>query len=155
MNPSVSVPTDNIYKFMCLFGLAIIVVSIFSFASVYSNNLDKKIFYYEKLNNLEKIESKSKLEEDSYKMYTSLVEITNKNEKYFNKFIGIVMGFGCVLSVIGFYKWFSITQKRDDKIADLQMQKIEIELYKLKIEKQELERLNRNIEELAGPNNSG
>ena len=43
MIPNIPIATDNIYKFACLFGLAIIVASIFSFVNVYSSTLDKKV----------------------------------------------------------------------------------------------------------------
>ena len=43
MIPSLPIATDNIYKFACLFGLAIIVASVLSFVSVYSSTLDRKV----------------------------------------------------------------------------------------------------------------
>jgi hypothetical protein len=50
-----------------------------------------------------------------------------------------MLGLGLLLSINGFYKWFSITQKRDDKISDLQLEKLELEVYRLQVEKKELE----------------
>ncbi len=39
---SLSVPTDNIYKFACLFGLALVVSSVFAWLGIYSGALDRK-----------------------------------------------------------------------------------------------------------------
>lgn len=139
MTPTISVPTDNIYKFMCLFGLAIIIASIACYVSIYINTLDKKIYFYEKIKQLEYIENRTKAEEDNLSLYTKLVEVATDNESTSKYLIGTMLGLGLLLSINGFYKWFSITQKRDDKISDLQLEKLELEVYRLQVEKKKLE----------------
>jgi hypothetical protein len=79
MTPTISVPTDNIYKFMCSFGLAIIISSIACYVSIYINTLDKKIYFYEKIKQLEYIENRTKAEEDNLSLYTKLVEVATDN----------------------------------------------------------------------------
>jgi hypothetical protein len=75
MTPSVPIPTDNIYKFTCLFGLALIVVSIFSFASMYTSFLDRKVKYMEIIIPLEAKEQRSKADDDLLELNRKLIDI--------------------------------------------------------------------------------
>jgi len=64
MTPSLPIPTDNIYKFACLFGLALIMASIFSYVSIYSSSLDRKVKHMEVIIPLEANSQRSKADND-------------------------------------------------------------------------------------------
>jgi positive regulator of sigma E activity len=134
MTPSLSVPTDNIYKFACLFGLALILVSAFSFVTTYTTNLDRKVRYSEVVISLDSKSPRSKNEDDLLELNKKLLEVTNSNEKTANIAIGFVFFLGAALSFLGASSWYIKVQQRDDQLVNLQMQKLEAEISKLYVE---------------------
>jgi hypothetical protein len=132
MFPNLSIATDNIYKFACLFGLAIILASIFSFVSVYNSSLDKKVSIAEKIMLLEAKESLSKYEESSLELNKKLLEVSGSNQKAAGIFISVVLGIGIYLSGYGAWEWTTKIQTRDDEIAKLQVEKLRAEINALK-----------------------
>jgi len=134
MTPSLPIPTDNIYKFACLFGLALIMASIFSYVSIYSSSLDRKVKYMEVIIPLEANAQRSKADNDLIELNKTLIEVSKSNEKMAEIIIGVVLGTGIALSAVGAYKWYEKIQKRDDKLAQLQIDKLEVEVAKLRTE---------------------
>lgn len=134
MSPSLPVPTDNIYKFACLFGLALIVSSIFSFVATYTSSLDRKVRYSEALIPLEAKAQRTKIEEDTLAMNKKLIEVTKSNENAAGVAISIVLVVGLFLSGYGAKKWYQDIQRRDDRLAALQLEKLEAEIAKLRSE---------------------
>ena len=131
MQPSVPIPTDNIYKFACLFGLALIVSAIFSFVASYSSSLDRKVRYMEIMIPLEAKTEKSKTEEDLLAMNRKLISVTKENEQAATVAISAVLVAGLLLSLYGATKWHQIVQKRDDQLAELQLRKLAAEVARL------------------------
>ncbi|MGZ5858147.1 MAG: hypothetical protein ACXWJK_12970 [Burkholderiaceae bacterium] len=134
MTPSLSIPTDNIYKFACLFGLALIISTIFAFVSTYTTSLESKIKYTATIISLEAKEQRSKAENDLLVMDKQLIEVTKTNEKFADSAIGVVFGIGFILSIYGAIRWYNNIQMRDDKLGVLQLEKLEIEIAKLRSE---------------------
>jgi hypothetical protein len=132
MQPSLPIPTDNIYKFSCLFGLTLIVVAIFSYASVYSASLDRSIKYLEVVIPLEANKSRSPVEEETLKLNKRLLDVTKTNKDFTLTALAAVLGVGLGISGIGGYHWYTKIQLRDDKLAELQLRKLEFEVDKLK-----------------------
>ena len=128
MTPSLPIPTDNIYKFACLFGLALIVASIFSYVSVYTSSLDRKIEYLEVTITLEGKAERTKAESDLLELNRRLLEVTKSNERTASTVLGVVLGAGLLLSAVGAFHWYQKIQRRDDKLAELQIAKLEAEL---------------------------
>ena len=131
MQPSVPIPTDNIYKFACLFGLALIVSAIFSFVASYSSSLDRKVRYMEIVISLEAKTEKSKTEEDLLAMNRKLISVTKENEQAATVAISAVLVAGLLLSLYGATRWHQIVQKRDDQLAELQLRKLAAEVARL------------------------
>lgn len=75
MNPSLPIPTDNIYKFGCIFGLALIIVSAFSYVTMYTTTLDRKVRYSEVIIPLEGKSPRSKVEDDILVMNKKLLDV--------------------------------------------------------------------------------
>ncbi|RZI82162.1 MAG: hypothetical protein EOP38_16920 [Rubrivivax sp.] len=134
MTPTVPVPTDNIFKFACMFGLALIVSCIFAFVSTYTAALDRKVKYSEALIPLEAKTQRTKAEDDMLVMNKKLIEVTKSNEKFSNGAIALVFAFGSLLSWYGASKWHSVIQRRDDRLVELQLEKLEAEIAKLRTE---------------------
>ena len=131
MTPSFTIATDNIYKFACLFGLALIISAVLSFATTYSSNLDRKVHYSELVIPLEAKQPRSKAEENTLQMYKDLLDVTRSNESSTNSAIGLLFGAGLMLSVWGAQSWYKKVQQRDDRFTELQMRKLEAEIDKL------------------------
>lgn len=134
MTPSLAVPTDNIYKFACLFGLALIVVSIISFVSIYTSSLDRKIRYAEIVIRVEAEPQRSKADDDLLTLNKTLLSVTKENERLASSVIAVVLSIGVLLSAFGAHRWHNKVQQRDDKLAQLQLEKLEAEIAKLKLE---------------------
>lgn len=134
MTPSLPIPTDNIYKFACLFGLALIIVSIFSFVSTYTASLDRKVKYMEVIIPLEAKAERGKAEDELLTLNKKLIEVAQSNEKAATDAISAVLGVGIALSVFGAHKWHVKIQLRDDRLAQLQIEKLEVEISKLRAE---------------------
>ena len=139
MTPNIAPPTDNIYKFACLFGLALVVSSIFAFVSIYSSSLERKVKYSEVVIPLEAKAQRSKMEESMLSMNKKLIEVTRSNEQFANALIGVVLLIGAALSWHGASNWHKKIQARDDMHAMLLLEKLRAEIDKLKLEKRALE----------------
>lgn len=140
MTPNIAPPTDNIYKFACLFGLALVISSIFSFISIYSSALDRKIEYSKILIPLEAKEQRTKAEESMLAMNKKLIDVTKSNEQFANGLIAVALAAGLSLSWYGASKWYSNIQARDDMQSLLQIEKMRAEINKLKLEAKVLEK---------------
>jgi len=136
MQPSLPVPTDNIYKFSCLFGLVLIVSAIFAFVTSYSSSLDRKVKHLEVMIPLEAKENRTKAENDLLALHKRLIEVTKLNEQMTIWPVAVVMVLGLSLSWYGAKKWNQVIQTSDDKLADLQIRKLEAEVAKLEAEVQ-------------------
>lgn len=134
MTPSFPISTDNIYKFACLFGLALIIVSIFSFVSTYTASLDRKVKYMEIIIPLEAKTQRNKAEDDLLLLNKKLVEVAKSNEGAANAAISAVLSIGLILSAFGAYQWHVKIQLRDDQLAHLQMEKLAAEIAKIRRE---------------------
>lgn len=136
MQPSLPIPTDNIYKFACLFGLVLIVSAIFAFVTSYSSSLDRKVKHMEVMIPLEAKTERTKAEDDLLALHKRLIEVTKSNEETTIWPIAAVMVLGLSLSWYGAKKWHQVIQTRDDRLADLQLRKLEAEVAKLEAEVQ-------------------
>ena len=147
MYPNISPPTDNIYKFSCLFGLALVVTAVFSFASIYSSSLERKVKYAEIVMLLEATEARSKKDDSVLEMNQKLIELTRQNENAANSAIAIVLAVGLFFSAYGAYNWFVKIQARDDSNATLMNEKLSCEIAKLNLENDLLKsKINPNLQ---------
>ena len=132
MQPSVPIPTDNIYKFVCLFGLAITITAVFSCVGIYSSSLDRKIVYAEANMQLQDKVQRTKAEEDQIAANTKLLEVTKENEHFGYGFLIALFFAGLLTSGGGAAAWYDKVQKRDDRLGELQISKLELEIEELK-----------------------
>lgn len=134
MNPSLVIPTDNIAKFFGLFGLALVVVSVYAFVSTYTATLADKVRYSEAIIMLETKTPLSKAEENVLKLNKRLLEVTIKNSETANIAVGLLGGAGISISFLGLLSWYRRIQQRDDELAKLQIEKLKMEIAKLRSE---------------------
>lgn len=134
MIPNLPIATDNIYKFACLFGLAMIIASILSFVTVYSSTLDRKVKLSEAIIPLEAKEVLTKAEKDTLELNRKLIEIAKSNERVAHGLVGGTFAVGLMLSIYGARRWRTKIQARDDLLAELQIEKLRAEIAKLTLE---------------------
>jgi hypothetical protein len=132
MFPNLSIATDNIYKFACLFGLALILASIFSFVSVYNFTLNKNISLSEAIIAIEAKKERTKEEEAKLELSNKLLNVAKSNQEVANKAISYVLGIGIFLTIYGAWFWKTKIQARDDLLANLQVEKLRAEINALK-----------------------
>ncbi len=143
-----NLPTDNLYKFLALFGLVLIVFSSYT----YSTTIERAYLFEDNLNvkkQLHKLDSLKAQPMDSLKIERSKIEL-NKDFKEYRRIIKRIkpisnlflflffLGFG--LSFLGFYKWYYKTQKLNDEILIDQANRIKsnqsIFIHKIQFEKE-------------------
>lgn len=109
-----------------------IVMSIVAFVSTYTASLDTKIKYKEVFISLEANAQRSKADEDRLELNKKLLAVAKSNESFANNLIFSALIVGVVLSWFGFQLWYERIQKRDDAVAQLQREKLELEIAKLR-----------------------
>ena len=120
MNPSISVPTDNIYKFFALFGLVLVVsayLGAIGFAVMRQNEV------YDSYKDV--IHSK----EDKWKEFqANKIKAVSREMDTITHVAGWGIGIGVCVSAFGFYRWYRHVQPKHDRLVELQIQKLEKEL---------------------------
>lgn len=108
------IPTDNIYKFSCIFGLVLIVSSVISYVAGYSSALDRKFATAKEILVLQGKDNRTKQEEELLQINIKLLDVTKSNSDLLTVMVGLTMGLGLCLSGFGAQRWHNIIQKRDD-----------------------------------------
>jgi hypothetical protein len=134
MFPSVPLPTDNLYKFLSLLGLALVIASIAGLTAVYVSSLDTKTRL-----GLEIIELEAHPaplppgHQEKLGLKKRIFEITKNNERDAMLFLSLPLIVGSLLLVFGGKKW-SVVQARDDQIGQLHLRKLTAEVAGLEAE---------------------
>ena len=128
MSPGLSVPTDNIYKFYALFGLALMISSILAFVYVYDSNRAQVIQWAEEVQVIDKKENTTPSDADRRELLKVLIEVENSNMKFYNHVINIGFGVSIFLSVMGLFIWHLVVQPRSDRMLELQIKALELEI---------------------------
>jgi hypothetical protein len=120
-------PTDNLYKFLGIFGLVLIVFSSYMFNQA-SVEIEYKL--YDSYSNEQVKEFLVKNDSISEtKPNLGIVKLqTEKQKKKFPRLVHLYLLLfllGFVLSIFGFYLWFLRTQKIQDKILKNESEKLE------------------------------
>lgn len=122
-----SLPTDNLYKFLALFGLVLFITGLYFF-----NDLEKSTFrnidelkIREALNEYAgelKLDSVAQFEirQDSIRIKHDINVLSKDLESFKKNMIGyfVILIFGGLLSVFGFGRWYYKLQKFQDRIIE-------------------------------------
>lgn len=130
MDSRIPLPTDNIYKFYALFGLALLIASMAAFLYVHKSTNEMAFgaaIEYEELNTKEHPTS---IEKKRKELIEKRVEIAIKDRDLYNYTLSALMGVGIFFMVFGFWKWHTVVQPKQDKLFDLQIEKAEQDLRK-------------------------
>lgn len=128
MENRIPLPTDNIYKFYALFGILLFISSMA--ASIYLHKTTNELIFEVAVlvEELETKENPSRAEIKRREMAEKRVEIAVKDRKDINIALSLVFVLSGLLVTIGFWKWQTEVQPKQDKLRDLQIQKAEQDL---------------------------
>jgi hypothetical protein len=96
--------------------------------------------YQQAIIQLEAKTDRTKAENDLLALTTRLAEITKSNESAANSVAAGAAGVGLALSLWAGWRWRHKIQSRDDRLAELQIQKLEVELASLRRAESEISR---------------
>lgn len=130
MDSKIPLPTDNIYKFLALFGLVVMVSSMTLL--IYTNQTTNQKLWdsAEALYDLDT--SKDPHKEERIKQELKKVEIITSDKTFFRYSLAIVFGIGGLISWKGFWKWHKEIQPLHDEMLLLQKEKLQLEVDALK-----------------------
>lgn len=132
MQSKVPLPTDNIYKFYALFGLLLLIASFYLFMSNYNDHRTRQHNRLIEISKLEAIGSLSKEQASLKELLNVQEKIDQENRKYYSKWISFFIALSIILIGYGFLMWQFIVQPKQDKLLELNTEKLEIELKILK-----------------------
>lgn len=128
MESKIPLPTDNIYKFYALFGLLLFITGIASL--VYTQKTTNALLFdaivtYEEL---DKKEHPSAVEVKKKELLQRQMEIAVADKDLFTKALGGLIGIAICLMSVGFWRWHTVVQPKQDELLDLQIQKAKHDL---------------------------
>ncbi|WP_251359117.1 hypothetical protein [Kangiella sp. TOML190] len=118
MITNTSIPTDNIYKFYAIFGLAIIITCVISFLNIYNSYNEKAYERFIELKVLEAIDEINPRQAAEKQLYEIQNKVEKENKDFYMKCIGFLMGLGLFMMLYGFYYWETKVQPRLDKLIE-------------------------------------
>jgi len=123
----IPLPTDNIYKFYALLGLLILLTTAIMF---FIRNEHYNTVAFERYIPMEILKAKKNSLNEDEKLelfvYEQKAELDKANKEF--EFFIYVMCFiflGVGFTAYGFYQWHSKIQPKQDRLLDLQIQKLE------------------------------
>lgn len=132
MDSKISVPTDNIYKFMATFGLVVIISSLTLLIYMYQYTND---VIYKNATAIYDIDIGSRSDKDKERRVKLLesevkIAVTNRDIGKFG-FLALFT-IGLIISMYGFNKWYAFIQPKHDEILKLQRIKLQGEVNRLR-----------------------
>lgn len=134
MESRIPLPTDSIYKFYALLGLLLF---IFSAGSLLYVNKSTNALLFEsipRLTGLQEIAEPSAVEKATRDALARQVELAIQDKETLTLASQILMLIGTGMMLFGFGKWHYEIQPRQDEAAKLELEKLRIEVERLKKE---------------------
>lgn len=133
MVPSLPLPTDNLYKFACLFGLTLMVVSVLGMVSLYNVEQDRLVRTIEAAH-AAAVKQDQPGVQNAVSLYEAVGKATRIHFAVAALVLSCVMFMGLAISAAGAVLWKRRIQTRDDRMAELQLRKLELEVARLEQE---------------------
>lgn len=129
MNPRISIPTDNIFKFYAMFGLVIMLTTAIMFFIRHEEYNRRAFEHYTPIMILkaEKVlDERKKLELYIYQQKNKIDKANRKFELTLYTFLFFLPGM--FLTFYGFYMWHTRIQPKQDMLLNLQLEKLDAEI---------------------------
>ena len=130
MDSRFSIPTDNIYKFYALFGLAFCIGALTLFVFTYNSHFETANSLFLELTKIDTIESPSAFEAKQKEILEKQITTISENKAFYMKVINAFLVVGIFIMTVGFYRWHYKVQPQIDKINALKIRQLEAELAK-------------------------
>lgn len=132
MESKIPLPTDNIYKFVALFSLVVLIAS-FGAIIFASNTANAVVFeHWVELETLQAQEKLSIEQSSRLKALERKVEVAVSDKKTFTQLASAVMALGFIGVCLGFGYWHKRIQPLADQMAITQLELARLQLLLLK-----------------------
>jgi len=148
----VPVPTDNIYKFIALFSLVVLVFSSWQIISVTTASNAIVIKNYPEIVELQSLEVRTLAQEAKLAVLEREKEVVVKDRKLFVNILSWVIAFAFYGIIYGFWVWRREIQPMVDAQNKAQLELLQLQVEKLRLENQKLEgsqRVNEPVQSSA------
>ncbi|PSV88263.1 hypothetical protein [Photobacterium leiognathi] len=135
LSSSANIPTDNIYKFLTLFGLVLVIFGFYIFTSTNDNFNNKYIDSLISKSKLELIKDPNSYELKQIEALEKKIELLVADKPFYIRFSTIITAFGTFFMVYGFKKWYFDLQPKLDELLDLQLKKAKAEVKEIQNKK--------------------
>ncbi|ELM0326635.1 hypothetical protein Q3047_004097 [Vibrio vulnificus] len=131
ISSNMNLPTDNLYKFLALFGLLLTVTGCYMFNSSYTNFNNEYISSIVELAKYENIENPTKYEVTQKKALEKIIELLKANKPFNLNVSMFVIIIGLITMFYGFCRWHNKLQPKLDELLELQVAKAKLEVRQL------------------------
>ena len=130
MDGKIPLPTDNIYKFYALFGLALFIFGLASTIYTTKATNQEMVAWLVELETLNGVASPSPVENLKKDVLRRHLEVAKFNRQVFRWGNALLVNAGLFTMLFGFWRWHRRIQPIQDEIADLHLRKLrkEVEL---------------------------
>ncbi|WP_313317741.1 hypothetical protein [Stenotrophomonas sp.] len=129
MQPNVPIPTDNLYKFLATFGLALIVAAMVGLFVIHKSSNDEIFTVAEMMFAIGKDGTdKTDVGKDMMSVYEKRIDIVASNRQVGTGALVLIFGIGWTFALIGFQRWAKI-QPLHDELLELQVAKARKEVH--------------------------
>lgn len=135
----VPVPTDNIYKFIALFSLVVLVFSSWQIISVTTASNAIVINNYPEIVELQSLEVRTLAQEAKLAVLEREKEVVVKDRKLFVNILSWVIAFAFYGIIYGFWVWRREIQPMVDAQNKAQLELLQLQVEKLRLENKKLE----------------
>jgi hypothetical protein len=132
MDNNVPLPTDNIYKFYALFGLALLIFSIWSLLAMNRSSNDAAFNYLTEIHALKQKSSPQPGDNVKLAALERRLEITAEDRSFFTWALAVLSGVAVIGISYGFGKWQNEIQPKQDELMALQIEMARLQVAELK-----------------------
>jgi hypothetical protein len=121
MNLPMSVPTDNVYKFAAIFGLVMVIASFWGIITQTSLTNEIVLVSAPEIASLEANQSPTPSEKAKLDMLKKRKEAAIEDRKGISDLCSKMAGLGTAVSLVGFFFWYWMIQRHQDRLLKLQV----------------------------------
>lgn len=134
----VPVPTDNIYKFIALFSLVILIFSLWASFTLHNSTNEVVFKNLPEIETLKKLESRTHEQEVHLALMQRKIEIAKSDSNFISYFLGGLIAVSFWGLGYGFRTWHKDIQPLADATARAQLRLLRLQAVQLRLENRKL-----------------